>query len=227
MRSSRNLLLSAGAAAAALVLSACGSSSSTRTTDQQTVTVVTTVSAASSQPIPPAAGGAGAASGGTTSDTSSTATRTSTTKPVGAACTASVLTASYLGSNGAAGTIELGFALTNSGSRTCHTYGWPGVQLLSSSDAMLPTDAKRVETDLQGSAPPVLLNLEPGDEASFRIFETDSSAGGRSCATATQLQIIAPDDTATMKVALAGGVPACGRTTVSPVLPGRSAYASQ
>ncbi len=69
------------------------------------------------------------------------------------ACNASDLTPVYLGSNGAAGTIVLGFALKNTGSTTCHTYGWPGVQFLSSSGAALPTGSVRTTGDVVGSTP--------------------------------------------------------------------------
>jgi hypothetical protein len=221
MPSLRTLSICAAAFVAALTLAACGGSSS-----KQAVTIVKTVTVQRQTPpapVPTVTVGANKSASGTITGKNGTVT----TKPIGAACKASVLTASYLGSNGAAGTIELGFGLTNSGSRTCHTYGWPGVQLLSSADADLPTDAVRSKSDLLGSTPAVLLDLAPGAEASFRILEHDSGAGGSNCQNATQLQIIAPDDTATMKVSLAGGVPACGSTTLSPILPGTSAFSSQ
>jgi hypothetical protein len=226
MSSSRNLRLSAALVAAllaSLTLAACGSSS-----NQSTVTIVKTVTVVRTQTAPADIPTDTATVTRPTSRTETTSTTgVVTPEPVGAPCTASVLTPSYLGSNGAAGTIELGFALTNSGSSTCHTYGWPGVELLSAEDAPLPTDAVRTTSDLLGSTPAALLNLRPGAEASFRIFESDSGAGGGSCEAATQLQIYAPDDTVTMKVALVGGVPACGKTTLSPMMPGTSAYSSQ
>jgi hypothetical protein len=206
---------------AALALAACGSSS-----NQSTVTIVKTVTVVHTQTAPTSSPPQTVTGNPKTTSSVTNTTGKVTKKPIGAACTASVLSPSYLGSNGAAGTIELGFGLTNSGPSTCHTYGWPGVQLLSSVDAPLPTDAVRTTSDLLGSTPAVLLNLKPGAEASFRILESDSGAGGGSCETATQLQIYAPDDTVTMKVPLVGGVPACGKTTVSPVMPGTSAYSS-
>jgi hypothetical protein len=206
------------------MLVACGGSSSPK---QSTVTIVRTVTVQAQTAPSTRAAGTATATTPTETATATDTTGTITTTALGAACTASVLTPSYLGSNGAAGTIELGFALTNSGSSTCHTYGWPGVELLSSEGGALPTDAVRTTSDLLGSTPPVLINLKPGAQASFRIFETDSGAGGGACETATQLQIYAPDDTVTMKVALAGGIPACGRTTLSPMMPGTSAYSSQ
>ena len=160
--------------------------------------------------------------------TPTAATKTTTTAFAhGTACAASDLTPAFLGTNGAAGTIVLGFALKNTGSSACHTYGWPGVQFQTTSGADLPTNATRTSSDLLGSTPATILTLKPGQEASFRLITHDSAAGGRGCKNANQLQIFAPDDTVTMKVAVAGGVPACGDATLSPMLPGASAFSGQ
>jgi Protein of unknown function (DUF4232) len=219
MRFTRLLLLAAVALIGTLVVVACGSSSNSSqnvTTVVQTHTVTKVVTTA---PPPTTT---------TAPLTPTTATKTTTTAFAhGTACTASDLTPSYLGSNGAAGTIELGFALKNTGSTTCHTYGWPGVELLSSSGAGLPTSAKRTTTDVQGATPASVLTLKPGEQASFRLIASDSAAGGGNCKNATMLQIYAPDDTVTMKVRISGGVPACGKATLSPMLPGTSAFSDQ
>ena len=202
-----------------LVLAACGGSSNTsnRTSGQSILTVTKTVTTPA--PSTPA----------TTTTTApltpTTATKTTTTAfAKGSACTASNLTASFLGSNGAAGTIELAFALKNSGTATCHTYGWPGVELLDANGAALPTNATRTTTDLLGDTPAAVLTLKPGEQASFRLVASDFASGGGNCPNASQLQIYAPDDTVTMKVPISGGVPACGKATLSPLLPGASAF---
>lgn len=218
MRLPRYLPIVAGAVAGALMLAACGGSANT--SDHiggghggrvKTVTVTITQTTRSTT------------STGPLTDT----TTTSTTPGVkGAACTASDLTPVYLGSNGAAGTIVLGFALKNSGSSTCHTYGWPGVQFLSAAGARLPTGATRTSSDVAGSTPATALTLKPGEEASFRIVTSDMGPGGGACPTARALQIYAPDDTATMKLAL-NGVAACGKATLSPLMAGDSAFAGQ
>lgn len=215
----RSSVLAAAAVAGALLLAACGGSSNTSDNTAPTVTVVHTVTQPASTP----------ATTKTTTDTGpqtdTTATKTSTTA-AGDPCTASDLTPSFLGTNGAAGTIVLGFALKNTGTSTCHTYGWPGVQFLSSSGAALPTHATRTSGDVVGSTPAGALTLAPGDDASFRMVTSDMGPNGSSCPTASALQIIAPDDTATMKVAL-DGVAACGKATLSPMMPGDSAFAGQ
>lgn len=220
MRFSRLLFVAAAALIATLAVVACGKSSKTADdtgSGQQTVTVVHTQTVTTP---------------GTTSTrsglTPTTATKTATTpQALGNACTAADLTPEYLGSNGAAGTIELDFALKNTGSGACHTYGWPGVQFLSSSGMALSTNATRTSTDIAGQTPASVLTLNPGDEASFRLIAQDFASGGGNCPNATELQIIAPDDTATMKVAITGGVPACGHATLSPMQPGTSAASDQ
>jgi Protein of unknown function (DUF4232) len=214
----RSLLLAAAALLGALGLAACGGSNNASDNTQPTVTVTQTVTSPASNPS-------------TTTDTgpqtNTTATKTSTTPTaLGNACRASNLTPAYLGSNGAAGTIVLGFALKNTGETTCHTYGWPGVEFLSSSGAALATHATRTTGDVVGSTPAAVLTLAPGQEASFRMVTSDMATGGGSCPTAGALQIYAPDDTATMKVGVPG-VAACGKATLSPLMPGVSAFAGQ
>jgi hypothetical protein len=215
MRLSRVLRLSSVAVAGTLLVAACGGSSGVKTiVETQTVTRVVTSSPQITTTTAPL--------------TPTTATKTTTTAFAhGTACTASDLTPTFLGSNGAAGTIELGFALKNTGATACHTYGWPGVQFQTSAGVALPTNARRTTSDLLGSTPANVLTLQPGQEASFRMIASDSAAGGRSCRNARQLQIYAPDDTATMTVPVTGGVPACGTATLSPMLPGASAFSGQ
>jgi hypothetical protein len=204
----------------AVVLAACGgSNNSSDHADGSVTTVTRTVTQPTSTPS--------TTTTGTGPQTDTTATKTATTRAaVGSACDASDLTPRYLGSNGAAGTIVLGFALENTGSTTCHTYGWPGVQFLSSGGADLPTNARRTTGDVVGSTPANVLTLAPGEEASFRVVASDMATGGGSCPTASALQIYAPDDTATLKVAVPR-IAACGRATLSPMMPGASAFAGQ
>ncbi len=172
-------------------------------------------------------------SGTTTTGTSTTGTTGGSSIPPSAGggsteCVAADLKPSFLGTNGAAGTIAVGFALTNVSSSTCTTYGWPGVLLLSSTDQALPTDAVRSSSDLLGATPAANISLAPGQKASFRIIASDFASGSTaSCPSATALQIIAPNDTATLKVTISGGIPACGRATLSPMMVGTTAWPTQ
>ncbi len=222
MRRRLNVRCAAAAVLCAAGLAACGGSNNTsnRTGGGGSVTTVTrtiteTVPTRTQTPTD------------TGPQTDTVATKTGTTPgAVSSPCTAADLTPTYLGSNGATGTIVLGFALRNTGSTTCHTYGWPGVAFLSSSGAELPTHATRTTGDVVGPTPANVLTLDPGQSASFPMVASDMATGGGTCPTASALQIIAPNDTATMKVAVPG-IAACGRATVSPLLPGTSALAGQ
>ncbi len=158
MRLRLSVLSATAAGVCALALAACGGSNNS---SNQTRTIVETRTV--TQPV--------TSPTGTTSTgplTNTTATSKTTTQ-ISDACNASDLTPVYLGSNGAAGTIVLGFALKNTGSSTCHTYGWPGVQFLSSSGSPLPTGSVRTTGDVVGSTPATLVTLKPGEEASFPI----------------------------------------------------------
>jgi len=216
MRLRLSVLAVPAAVICAGALAACGSSN---TSDQTPVTVTKTVIQTGTS--------TGATGTGTGPQTDTTATKTSTTPgAVGNPCTASDLTPSFLGSNGAAGTIVLGFALKNTSTSTCHTYGWPGVEFLSASGAALPTGTTRTTGDVVGSTPASVVTLAPGQEASFRMVTSDMGPNGSACPTAAALQIYAPDDTVKMKVALSG-VSACGKGTVSPMLAGDGAFSGQ
>ena len=179
----RSPLLAAAAVAGAILVAACGGSSNTSDNTAPTVTVVHTVT----QPVSTPSTTGTATDTGPQTDT--TATKTSTTA-VGDPCTASDLTPSFLGTNGAAGTIVLGFALKNTGTSTCHTYGWPGVQFLSSSGAALPTHATRTSGDVVGSTPAGELTLAPGDAASFRMVTSDMGPNGSARSSYSLLQTI-------------------------------------
>ena len=209
----RSVFTATAAVAAGLVIAACGGSSNTADTTQPTVTINHTVTEPATQTQTQ-----------TRPLTDTTATNTTTTPHAsGAACTSSDLTPAYLGSNGGGGAIVLGFALKNTGSATCHTYGWPGVQFLDSSGKKLPTTGFKTTSDKLGDTHATVLTLKPGEEASFRIVASDIASGGGSCPTTSGLQIYPPDDTATVKVSLPG-IEACSNITWSPLLPGTSAF---
>jgi hypothetical protein len=199
---------------ASAALAACGGASSTGSPSAVTVTDTTTVTT-------PATSTATTTGTGASSTASTTTTSTSTTAAV-PACTASTLALLYQGSNGALGTLALYFALRNTGTVACHTYGYPGVLFMNASGAALPTSATRSTHDPLGDTPVSSLVIAPGKTVGFRLIANDAaeSGSGTGCGTAAYLQAIAPDDTATMRVRLAGGVPECGHATLSPLMPG-------
>jgi hypothetical protein len=153
-------------------------------------------------------------------------TPTSTSSPVATKpCTAADLTLSFLGGQGATGHGELGFELRNISNSTCHTYGYPGVLFLDRAGKALPTDSTRTTQDFFGSVPENKLEVAPGQSVSFRLGVTHGAASPVGCTTAYALQVIPPDDTATLHVTIVnGGAYECRTATVSPLQQGTSAF---
>ena len=208
--------------AAGLFVSACGGS-----------TTVVTQSSHSTPPPGRTGTGATTASTGATSSTgtgtTATTTNTNTRKQGGGiastpACVASMLKLAYLGGQGATGHGELGFSLTNTSGQDCHTYGYPGVQFENASGSALPTTATRTTQDFFGNVPAAELVVAPGKPVSFRLVVTHGEASSAGCVTAAKLQVIPPDDTHTLMVAIPSGAYECGTATVSPLQPGTSAF---
>lgn len=182
-------------------VSACGGSSST-TADHTATLAPPTSTATVTRTV--------------TTPTTTTASSAST------ACTAHDLGLAFEGSNGAAGTIVIYLEVHNTGSTPCHTFGYPGVEFLAKDGTGLNTASTRTTHDVLGSVPETAIQLGPGQAASFRLAV--STVGGQgSCVNAYGVQVIAPDDTATMSVAFPNGIFQCGRTTVSPLEPGTGA----
>lgn len=138
-------------------------------------------------------------------------------------CKAAGLSLSFLGGQGATGHGELGFALTNTGS-TCATGGYPGIQFLAKDGTALPTTPQHTTSDFFGSLPLKPLSLNTGQTASFRLGVSHGGGSASGCSTAYGLQVIAPNDTATLRVQIPNGASECGTTTVSPLQAGNSAY---
>jgi uncharacterized protein DUF4232 len=221
-------------ALAAVALAACGGNGGGQTTQ-------------GSQPAAASAGQTGTAPAATqtqsqtqsqtTATTSSSAAATTTAaqsdgaQPNGGAglagsssqCKASGLALSFLGGQGATGHGELGFALKNTGA-ACSTGGYPGIQFLAKDGSALPTTPQHTTSDFFGDLPLKPLSLQPGQSASFRLGVSHGAGSATGCSTAYGLQVIAPNDTATLRVQIPDGASECGATTVSPLQPGTSAY---
>lgn len=130
----------------------------------------------------------------------------------------------FLGQQGATGHGELGFALRNTGSSSCNTIGYPGIQFLSKSGAPLPTKPTHTQSDFFGHSPLKELIVAPGQVVSFRLGVTHGIASSSGCTTAYGLQVIPPNDTASVHVSIPDGATECGTATVSPLQAGTSAY---
>jgi hypothetical protein len=218
---------------AAVALSACGGSGGGQTTQGSQPAAATgtgsgtpTATAATST----ATATAPAATTGTTGTATHTGTQTANSggAAVGGAtsnrCTAANLSLSYLGGQGATGHGELGFALKNTGSSACATGGYPGIQFLAGDGSDLPTTPQHTTDDFFGHLPLQPLTLQPGQTASFRLGVSHGGGSSSGCNTAAGLQVIAPNDTATLKVQIPNGASECGTTTVSPLQAGTAAF---
>ena len=112
------------------------------------------------------------------------------------------LTQSYLGQQGATGHRELGFALSNKNQvGRAPRSGMP--------ESIYPGAASAGRCPPVAPAPPATsststtlrhLKLGPGDTVSFPVGVTHVPTAGNRCTTAHQVQVVAPNDTATMRV---------------------------
>lgn len=182
-----------------------------------TQTVTSAASTQQSQPSQPST------STTTATETSSSRT-TATSSAAPPLCRAGTLAVRILGQQGATGHGEIGVALRNIGSATCHTFGYPGVLFLGRGGQPLPTVPSHMTHDFFGTAPEVGINVKPGDSVSFRLGVTHGINGPQGCSTAYGLQVIPPNDTGTLRTTIPGGAYQCRSVTVSPVQPGTSAY---
>ena len=199
----------------ALALAACGSSTTT-TTVISSPPATRTGSSNTTSTTP---------STGTTSTTATSTTATTTTRVAGPrACVARDLTLTFLGQQGATGHGLLGFSLRNTSPAACKTFGYPGILFLGRAGQPLPTQPIHTTHDFFGDAPEVRIMLRPGASASFRLGVTHGAVPNQPCTTAYALQVIPPDDTATLRTSIATGAYECKTATVSPLRPGNSAY---
>ncbi len=220
------------AVVAAVALSACGGGSSGATTGSRSAAATVSQSTAAGSSTAASTTAASATAGSTTAGSSTTTTVASSASGSGGAgmggsgtdCTAVGLSLSFLGGQGATGHGELGFALRNTGP-ACTTGGYPGIQFLDRAGGALATTPTHTTDDFFGHLPLRVLALAPGQSVSFRLgVSHGAGATSAGCTTAYGLQVIAPNDTATMRVQIPAGASECGAATVSPVQPGDSAY---
>lgn len=215
---------------AALSVAACGGAGSTTTIKNTSGSGGASVSGSgSTQPTSTVTHTATAiASGASASDstTSGSGGAGLPATPSGGAhaCVASGLALSFLGQQGATGHGELGFALRNTGSGSCSTVGYPGVQFLGGGDATLPTTPTHTTSDFFGHTAVHALTVGAGQTVSFRLGVAHGESSSAGCATASALQVIAPNDTATLTTAIPDGAAECAAVTVSPLQAGESAY---
>jgi hypothetical protein len=173
-------------------------------------------------------------SGMTTSPASASGTGTPSTSPSSsaasgsgqasgspAACpTSSLRVATAPGSGGAAGSFYFDLTFTNTGSKSCTLYGYPGVSFTTASHTQLGQPAER-----DSGQSSQLVTLSPGSVASNQVRIPDTGVYPQSACrptTATLIKVFPPNQTAAVYVATTAKVctTSQGRPGVQPVVPG-------
>jgi len=223
---------------AAFALTSCGGSSGT-STSSRTTAAHSTAPTSSTAPARTSSGPAATTSGPTTasgaattgapsngSATSASGSTSSSATAVAAPvhCRAGDLALSFIGGAGATGHGELGFALRNTSGHSCATIGYPGVLFLNQGGVALPTIPTHTTQDFFGTTALSALTVAPGHTVSFRLGVTHGLASPVGCTTAYGLQVIPPNDTATLRTTIAGGAYECRTATVSPLQSGNTAF---
>ena len=119
---------------------------------------------------------------------------------------------------------EIGFGLRNTSQESCRTYGYPGILFLDQHGGALPTIPHHTTQDFFGNSPATALVIAPGHSASFRLDVGHGVATANGCATAYALQVIPPNDTATLRTSIPNGSYECRDANVSPLRAGVTAY---
>ena len=186
------------AAATALVLAGCSSDSDPATpTASPAVTVTETVTASP------------------TATATASSSASATTKPAGGPeCTTSDVAARVVDSQAGAGQREAILVLTNTSGESCTITGYPGLQLLTSTNAKVPTKVVRVS-----SPAPKTVTLKPKAAASsaltFSVVPSGSEPQSGNCEkNPSQVQIIPPDATTSVTAPWGLG-PVCNKGKIS------------
>jgi Protein of unknown function (DUF4232) len=144
---------------------------------------------------------------------------TTSTTVAAVACEASNLHAALAGSEGAAGTIELTFSLTNAAGTSCAMNGYPDVQLLDSTGSSMATTVNRGGGLAFENVPASTVSLAPGRSAYFNLGYSDVTVGTETgCPAASQVRITPPGSMSSAVVPVSD-LDACGggAVHVSPV----------
>jgi Protein of unknown function (DUF4232) len=200
----------------AVLIAACGSAGGAPTSS--------TSSPSTAAAAPATTSTASSAPATTTATATATATATVSTPAASPPCRAADLSLSFLGQQGGMGHGEVGFELRNTSKNSCRTYGYPGILFLDQHGAALPTIPHHTTRDFFGNSTAVPLVIAPGSSASFRLDVGHGLATPNGCATAYALQVIPPNDTATLRATIPNGAYECRDANVSPLRAGTSAY---
>ena len=115
------------------------------------------------------------------------------------------------------------YAFKNNSSSSCALKGYPGFELLNKSGGLLPKGRAINSRQLMGEeaqTTPQLVTIEPGKEATFRVYTNNGGAGylGKPCPMSRKVRIIAPGTTRAFM--LKDEIRSCRRVQVSAVRAG-------
>lgn len=224
MRAARTLLAAAAIAVGGVGLGACASNGAATGTPSGTTSKTTAGSGTRS-----ATGGTRSTSttgtpGTSTSSASSTSTSTSpsTTSTTAAppttagtpGCEVAGLHVALAGSQGAAGTVELTFSLTSTSATACEMVGYPGLVLVTTSGAGLPTTVVHGGTLFFEAISPTSVDLAPGRTAYFNVGFSDVQSGAAACTDAHDVAVTPPSGSAAATVPVPSGIHACDGGTL-------------
>lgn len=172
-------MLAAGALAVGGVLAGCSSASPAASGSSSTTSTSTSTTS-----VP------------TTSSTSTSTTSTSTTTTVAAttACTTTQLKVSPDKSQGAAGTIDMGYTIANTGPGSCTVNGYPSLTLVPQSGSVSPVVSHGGQAQVFSVAPSTVTLPPTGSvSAGFVIEYSDVQTNGQtSCPQINVIEVTLP-----------------------------------
>jgi hypothetical protein len=206
----RRAALLAGPVALLGLLAGCGSGDGTTAP----TTGATTPSGSGTQSSEVTDGTSSPPSGVPTDAVSNSLTPSAPRSPAGTRCRTSELSASVGRNNPGAGQENFPVVLTNTSSRTCTLYGYPGTAFVDASGKQLGPDPRRSSGDLQ------TVRLAPGRSAWAGLSFANPEVSGAGTATPAALLVTPPDEEDPLKVTWKGGeVPVSGAESSVRLIP--------
>lgn len=134
-----------------------------------------------------------------------------------ATCNADELSLALETADAAAGTYSFNLVFTNTGSRNCTLFGYPGVSLVDANGNMIGSPAERTENSQE-----LTLTLEPQGKVKAVLYasNSDNFSNGECKGGATKVRVYPPNDTGYISVATDANLLSnwCPGFQVSPVM---------
>jgi type II secretory pathway pseudopilin PulG len=133
-----------------------------------------------------------------------------------ATCNADELSLALESADAAAGTYSYNLTFTNTSSRNCTLFGYPGVSLVNDNGNMIGSPAERTENSQE-----LTMTLEPQGTVKAVLYaaNSDNFSAGQCSEGATKLRVYPPNDTGYVSVATVETLTSwCPGFEVSPVM---------